>query len=119
MTYDLSIYPRPQPDSENPEHSGAVWSSGVSVSNPTMLSINRVARSGDFSPKNVTNFGYFPHQFEKLLAYSSPNCRSMGYSSAKILILAFFGSFWLLLGTQAGSSECWTWATCLFSITTE
>ena len=27
-----------------------------------------------------------------------------GYSSAKILILAFFGTFWLLLGIQSGSS---------------
>ena len=28
----------------------------------------------------------------------------VGYSSVKILILAFFGTFWLLLGTLSGNS---------------
>ena len=64
-----------------------------------------MTRSGDFSPKNATNFGYFPANLQNVL----------GYSSAKILILAFFGTFWLLLGTKSGSTDSLreNWGPCL------
>ena len=63
---------------------------------------NRVTRSGDFSPKNATNFGSFPANLQKFWAIFR---QIVGYSSAKILTLAFFETFWLLLGTQSGSTS--------------
>ena len=71
--------------------------------------IFRVTRSGDFSPKNATHFGYFPANLQKFWAiFGQINCWSVGYSSVKILILAFFWTFWLLLRTLSGSSVCIT-----------
>ena len=50
-----------------------------------------------FFAKNATIFGSFPTKSQK---YFSPNYWNLAYSTAKILILAIFGTFWPLLGRQ-------------------
>ena len=42
--------------------------------------------------------------FANLLKVFPPNCWSLGYFPVKFLILAFSGTFWLLLGIQSGNS---------------
>ena len=46
-----------------------------------------------FFAKKCYTFWLLSRQFSKLLSYFSPNPYSLGYSSVKILILAFFGYF--------------------------
>ena len=69
-------------------------------------SVNRMQsdQKWRFFAKKCYKFWLLSRQFAKVLGYFSPNSKSLGYSSVKILILASFETFWLLLGTLSGTS---------------
>ena len=57
-----------------------------------------------FFAKKCYTFWLVSRQFAKVLGYFSLNCWRVGYSSVKLLIMAFFETFWQLLGMLSGSS---------------
>ena len=64
----------------------------------------RVTRSGEFSPKNVTHFGYFPANLQNFWAIFRQIAEMWAIPLPKFWFWHFFGTFWLLLWTQSGNS---------------
>ena len=56
------------------------------------------------SPKNATKYGYFLADLQKFWAMFRQIAEVWAIALPKIMILAFFGTFWLLLWRQSGSS---------------
>ena len=63
-----------------------------------------MTRSGEFSPKNVTNFGYFPTNLKNFWHILRQIAEVWAISLPKFLFWHFLELFWLLLGIQSGSS---------------
>ena len=73
-----------------------------------VLCPTRVTRSGEKFRHKCHHFWLLFRQLAKVLGYFPPNCSF----TAKILILALFGAFWLLLGRLSGSAVS-NWVECL------
>ena len=69
----------------------------------TTSMFSRVTRSGDFSPKNATDFGYFPANLQKFWAIF----RQIAEVWAIPLQNSDFGIFWKFLATSGDTITIW------------